>query len=215
MTELLPCPFCGAKPYQRIELNPNGAPYPDHHVIWCENLGCTASPETFEVTLEESITAWNTRATPQPLSNPLSPAVPVALPLAVRLRDEAGLPLPQMIAQRRVTLAQERDDISTLLRLANEYEAGTAKAALTGYEEFGPEWQHERALIVAALRQAAASLPAEGEARSKITGIEAAMLVADYIELRVKEMDADDAANIIHILHEGGVAFSRPDRGTP
>lgn len=57
---------------------------------------------------------------------------------------------------------------------------------------------------------ASLSLPAGVGARSKITGIEAAKLVADYIELRSKEMDAGDAANIIHILHEGGVAFMRP-----
>lgn len=46
-------------------------------------------------------------------------------------------------------------DRSTLLRLADEYEAGTIKAVATGYAEFGPEWQHERVLIISALRTSA------------------------------------------------------------
>lgn len=36
------------------------------------------------------------------------PEQPAALPLAVRLRDEAGPSLPQMIAQRRAQLSQEQ-----------------------------------------------------------------------------------------------------------
>lgn len=60
--ELLHCPFCGQQPFERLEKNPNGAPYPDHWIVWCENLECPASPETFENTREESRAAWNTRS---------------------------------------------------------------------------------------------------------------------------------------------------------
>lgn len=63
---LLGCPFCGNQPLERLEKNPNGEEYPDHWIIWCENLDCTGNPETFENTLEESIKAWNTRTHPAP-----------------------------------------------------------------------------------------------------------------------------------------------------
>lgn len=42
-----------------------------------------------------------------------------------------------------------------MLTLADEYEAGTKKAAATGYEEFGADFQHKRQLIIDALRLAA------------------------------------------------------------
>jgi len=53
---------------------------------------------------------------------------------------------------------------ATLLRLANEFEAGTIKAGASGYEEFGPEWQRERALIISSLRFCAhIGAPAQAE----------------------------------------------------
>lgn len=42
------------------------------------------------------------------------------------------------------------------------------------------------------------------------TGIEAANLITEYISLRFAEGDHGDAANIIHILHEGGVRLASP-----
>ena len=45
----------------------------------------------------------------------------------------------------------ERETIEAL-QIAAEYEAGTAKAVATGYEEFGPAFQRQRQIIIDALR---------------------------------------------------------------
>lgn len=45
------------------------------------------------------------------------------------------------------------------------------------------------------------------------TGIEAAKIVADYLQLRGVG-DEDDAANIIYLLHRAGVVFKVPDTVT-
>jgi hypothetical protein len=42
-----------------------------------------------------------------------------------------------------------------MLALAAEYEAGTKKCVASGYEEFGPEWQRKRQLLIDALRRPA------------------------------------------------------------
>lgn len=43
-------------------------------------------------------------------------------------------------------------DRERLIALADDFELGTAKAVASGYQEFGPVWQHDRELIVKALR---------------------------------------------------------------
>lgn len=60
--ELLPCPFCGQKPFERWEDNINGPKYPGHHFVWCENLDCPAPAEAMEETKYEAHRKWNTRA---------------------------------------------------------------------------------------------------------------------------------------------------------
>lgn len=52
-----------------------------------------------------------------------------------------------------MTTSDGRD--AELLAMADEFEAGTAKAIATGYEEFGPEFQRKRKLLVDALRSVA------------------------------------------------------------
>lgn len=61
-TPLLPCPFCGQKPFERWEDNINGPKYPGHHFVWCENLDCGVGGEAMEETKEAAIKSWNTRA---------------------------------------------------------------------------------------------------------------------------------------------------------
>lgn len=51
----------------------------------------------------------------------------------------------------------DRDDCDELVKLADAYEAGTAKCVASGYEEFGPAFQRERALVATALRRLASS----------------------------------------------------------
>lgn len=48
---------------------------------------------------------------------------------------------------------------------------------------------------------------------SSITGIQAADLLQDYLKTRFGVTDDGDGANIIHILHEGGVRFALPAAG--
>lgn len=71
-TELKPCPFCGAgeatdnnnASFSGVELMAAGA---DRPYVWCGT--CCASARMAD-TEAEAIAAWNTRATPDPLSDP-------------------------------------------------------------------------------------------------------------------------------------------------
>lgn len=79
----------------------------------------------------------------------------IELPLAVRLRDEEGPPLPQMIAQRRAQLSIERTREHTEFQnadaLADEYESGLRKMEASSYEEFADIIPKHK-LIIKALR---------------------------------------------------------------
>lgn len=55
-------------------------------------------------------------------------------------------------------------DAERLTQIAAEYEAGTAKCAASGYEEYGPKWQLDRKLMIHAMRFHAAALRAAPEA---------------------------------------------------
>ena len=67
----------------------------------------TSRTQLFEIEADANAKARETGGCVIPLSAS-PPEQPAALPLAVRLRDEAGPPLPQMIAQRRAQLSQEQ-----------------------------------------------------------------------------------------------------------
>lgn len=60
-------------------------------------------------------------------------------------------------------------DSKELLALADEFEAGTAKALATGYEEYGPQFQRKRKLVVDALRYAALSTASPAALSSPVT----------------------------------------------
>jgi hypothetical protein len=79
----------------------------------------------------------------------------IELPLAVRLRDEEGPPLPQMMAQRRAQLSIERTREHTEFQnadaLADEYESGLKKMEASSYEEFADIIPKHK-LIIKALR---------------------------------------------------------------
>ena len=46
-----------------------------------------------------------------------------------------------------------------MLAIANDYELGMNRALASGYEEFGPTWERQHRLIIAALRRGAQRSP--------------------------------------------------------
>ena len=81
-------------------------------------------------------------------------------------------------------------DRDELVKLADAYEAGTAKCVASGYEEFGPAFQRERDLIVTALRRLASS---EGEVKGEPEPVAWLRHGPDGDEFAICDEDADGA----------------------
>lgn len=96
---LLPCPFCGGEADYFASKESVFNTSWTGHVTHCTT--CQARVQT-TAGREKSAAMWNTRATPSSIKSAEGAG---DLPLAVRLRDEEGPPLPQMVAQRRAQLS--------------------------------------------------------------------------------------------------------------
>jgi hypothetical protein len=120
--ELLPCPFCGVVPLERFEKNPNGPKYPDHWIVWCENLDCKAGGEAMEETQEAARAAWNTRSP--------APSVGVDVPNGYALVPL--IPTPKMIevgCENNPTMWTDETDDGFACTVANDIYVSMVRTA--------------------------------------------------------------------------------------
>jgi hypothetical protein len=95
------------------------------------------------------------------------------------------------------------DIVDELYGLADSLMQGSGKTVVISYANIR--------FAADEIKRLRASLqPATPTSASSITGIQAADLLQDYLKTRFGVTDDGDGANIIHILHEGGVRFALP-----